>query len=179
MLPIYEGTSQIQALMVMKDTMNSVMRNPQEFLKGMAQARWRSLSARDPLERRVAKLQVLSCSAQQHLIQRTATDKLKSLGGTPIPTWPKAFLQNWDPKRDFSFALLHAENLTQDPHQRGGGGAALGAGGAARGAPPLPGGLVGARRAPQPLPRGEDEHWGAPPGQARGVAAPGAPQPPP
>ncbi len=111
-LPIYEGTSQIQALMVMKDTMNFIMRNPQEFLKNMAQARWRSLSARDPLERRLAKLQVLSCSAQQHLIQRTATDKFKSLGGTPIPTWPKAFLQNWDPKRDFSYALLHAENLT-------------------------------------------------------------------
>ena len=25
--------------------------------------------------------------------------------------WPSEFLQNWDPKRDFSYAMLHAERL--------------------------------------------------------------------
>ncbi|MCA9545812.1 MAG: acyl-CoA dehydrogenase family protein, partial [Myxococcales bacterium] len=110
-LPIYEGTTQIQALMAMKDSLMGIMKDPAAFLSRLAQWRWRSVSARDPLERRVAKLKSLSLSAQQHLMQRTATDKLKGLAGKPITAWPKAFTQSWDPKRDFAFAMLHAERL--------------------------------------------------------------------
>jgi 3-(methylthio)propanoyl-CoA dehydrogenase len=112
-MPIYEGTSQIQSLMAMKDTLGAIIKNPQGFVTRVAQARWRGLSARDPLERRVAKLQSLSLAAQQHLITRTAADKLKALSGTPITKWPTAFLKNWNPKRDFAFAMLHAERLTR------------------------------------------------------------------
>jgi hypothetical protein len=112
-IPIYEGTSQIQALMAMKDTLGGILKNPQDFVKRSAQTRWRALSARDPLERRVARIQQLSISAQQSLMTRTAADKLRSLSGTPLPTWPRAFLKKWDPKRDFSYALLHAERLTR------------------------------------------------------------------
>ncbi len=112
-MPIYEGTSQIQSLMAMKDTLMGIMKSPQEFVRRMAQARWRSLGARDVLERRVARLQVLSLSAQQHLMTRTATDKVRSLQGTRLTEWPRAFTKNWDPKRDFAFAMLHAERLTR------------------------------------------------------------------
>lgn len=112
-MPIYEGTSQIQSLMAMKDTIGAVMKNPQAFVRRRAQAQWRAVSARDPLERRVAKLQSLSLGAQQHLIARTATDKVRSLQGVPVTQWPTAFLKNWDPKRDFAFAMLHAERLTR------------------------------------------------------------------
>src|SRR5262249_47860412 len=66
-----------------------------------------------PLERRVARVTQLSLAAQQHLITRTATDKLRALGGTPIASWPQAFLKNWNPKRDFAYAMLHAERLTR------------------------------------------------------------------
>ncbi|MCA9710785.1 MAG: acyl-CoA dehydrogenase family protein [Myxococcales bacterium] len=111
--PIYEGTSQIQALMAMKDTLGGILKAPQDFVRRLAQARWRSLSARDAHERRVARLQALALDAQQHLIRRTATDKFKSVQDRPISQWPKAFLQHWDPKRDFSYALLHAEHLAQ------------------------------------------------------------------
>ena len=112
-MPIYEGTSQIQSLMAMKDTLGGVMKNAQAFVKRQAQARWRSLSATDPLERRVAKLQLLSMGAQSYLMTKTATHKLKSLQGKPLAQWPKAFLKNWDPKRDFACAMLHAERLTR------------------------------------------------------------------
>ena len=111
--PIYEGTSQIQALMAMKDNLQHVMRNPQDFVKRVAQARWRSISARDPLERRVARMRSLSLAALQHLLSRTATDKIKGLSQVPVTTWPQAFTKNWDPKRDFAFAMLHAERLTR------------------------------------------------------------------
>ncbi len=110
-MPIYEGTSQIQALMAMKDTLGSAIRRPQQFVRRVAQARWRSLAARDALERRAARLEVLSLAAQQHLLTRTATDKLRSLSGRRLTEWPSALRKNWNPKRDFAFAMLHAERL--------------------------------------------------------------------
>ncbi len=111
--PIYEGTSQIQALMAMKDTLGAIMKSPQRFVRDLAQTRWRSLSARDPLERRVAKLKWLSLETQQFLIRRTAANKMRSLGELPMAKWSQAFFKDWDPKRDFAFAMLHAERLTQ------------------------------------------------------------------
>jgi alkylation response protein AidB-like acyl-CoA dehydrogenase len=112
-LPIYEGTSQIQSLMAMKDTLGAIMKAPQAFLKQSATARWRALSAADELERRVASLQQISLSAQQHLITRTMAAKVKTVRKKPLPTWREELFSQWDPKRDFSFALLHAERLTR------------------------------------------------------------------
>jgi alkylation response protein AidB-like acyl-CoA dehydrogenase len=112
-MPIYEGTSQIQSLMAMKDTLLGIFRRPQSFLTRAAQARWRSVSARDELERRVARLQSLSAAAQQHLLTRTAADKLRALSDVAISKWPQALRGSWDPKRDFALAMLHAERLTR------------------------------------------------------------------
>jgi alkylation response protein AidB-like acyl-CoA dehydrogenase len=112
-MPIYEGTSQIQSLMATKDTLTAIMRAPQDLLKRHAQARWRALSARDPLERRLARLQQLSLGAQQHVITRTLTDKVKAKVKAPLASLPEAVLKQWNPRRDFPFALLHAERLTR------------------------------------------------------------------
>lgn len=112
-LPIYEGTSQIQSLMAMKDTLGQVMKDPQKFVRELAQARWRALSARDPLERRVAKLQVIAYDAIQLLLRKTATDKVRSLSDMPMARWSEAFFKDWNPKRDFAWAMLHAERLTR------------------------------------------------------------------
>jgi alkylation response protein AidB-like acyl-CoA dehydrogenase len=112
-MPIYEGTSQIQALMAMKDTLGGIIKNPQRFVRRMAQARWRSVSSRNPLERRVAQLQSLSLAAQQQLVLKTAGDKVKALRGKPMAEWTEELTKNWDPKRDFAFAMLHAERLIQ------------------------------------------------------------------
>lgn len=112
-LPIYEGTSQIQALMAMKDTLLGIIKRPREFMTRLGQARWRSVSARDPLERRVAKLSALSLSAQQFLLTRTAAGKLRSLSEVPVGSWKDVLTRQWDPKRDFALAMLHAERLTR------------------------------------------------------------------
>ncbi len=111
-LPIYEGTSQIQSLMAMKDALNGVIANPQDFVRSIAQARWRTMSARDPLERRVAKLELAELETIQLMMRKTATDKLKLLKGVPMQRWGATFLKDWNPKRDFAFAMLHAERLT-------------------------------------------------------------------
>ncbi|MGB5283821.1 MAG: acyl-CoA dehydrogenase family protein, partial [Polyangiales bacterium] len=107
-MPIYEGTSQIQALMAMKDTLGGIIKSPQDFVRRLAQARWRSLSSRNPLERRVAQLQTVSLSAQQHLVLKTAGAKVRGLRGKPISEWSDELTKNWNPKRDFAFAMLHA-----------------------------------------------------------------------
>ena len=112
-MPIYEGTSQIQSLMVMKDRLMGVLKAPQRFYTRLAQARWRTLSARDPLERAVAQLQVHAGAALNFLLTRTAADKLHNLGGKPVSSWKRELTRNWDPKRDFALAMLHAERLTR------------------------------------------------------------------
>jgi alkylation response protein AidB-like acyl-CoA dehydrogenase len=112
-MPIYEGTSQIQSLMAMKDTLAGLIKKPQAFLKRIAQARWRSVSARDALERRVGRIQSLSLGAQQFLATRTAAGKLRALEGVPFTEWKRALTGKWDPKRDFALAMLHAERLTR------------------------------------------------------------------
>jgi 3-(methylthio)propanoyl-CoA dehydrogenase len=109
-MPIYEGTSQIQALMAMKDTLMGIIQNPQRFVRRQAQARWRTLS-RDGLERRVAKLQVQSLGVQQYLMAKTAGDKFKTLKDKPVSEWGTEFTKNWDPKKDFAYAMLHSERL--------------------------------------------------------------------
>ncbi len=112
-LPIYEGTSQIQALMAMKDTLVGILKRPKDFVARVGQARWRAVSSRDALERRVAKLSSLSLSAQQYLLTRTAAVKLKSLADLPVASWKDVMTRSWDPKRDFALAMLHAERLTR------------------------------------------------------------------
>jgi len=112
-MPIYEGTSQIQSLMAMKDTLVGVMKNPQGFVKRLAECRVKAYSGKNPLARRVARIQQISTGVQQYLITRTASDKVRSLSGKPITEWPSSFVKNWDPKKDFACAMLHAERLTQ------------------------------------------------------------------
>jgi 3-(methylthio)propanoyl-CoA dehydrogenase len=112
-MPIYEGTSQIQSLMAMKDALTAILKSPAAFLRRGAEARLRQISARDPLERKLARIQVLSHAAQRHLVVRTAGDKLGGALRSPPAEWSKKLLGTWDPKHDFSFAMLHAERLTR------------------------------------------------------------------
>ena len=111
-MPIYEGTSQIQALMAMKDSLQWVIKHPQAFATRYAQARWRSLSARDPLERSAARVLSLTLGAMQHLVTKTALDKVRTADGTGIAKLA-ALRGTWNPKVDFSWAMLHAERLTR------------------------------------------------------------------
>ncbi len=112
-LPIYEGTSQIQALMATRDRIKAILGDPQRFVRQLAEARLRSLSERDPLGREVARLQALARSAEQHVLTRTAAGKIKQLKGVPPTEWARRIGGRWDPKRDFAPALLHAERLTR------------------------------------------------------------------
>lgn len=110
--PIYEGTSQIQALMAMKDTLLGAFQRPQAFVRDQARARLASVSARHPLERRLAKLQVLRGQTVQFLLSRLAAGKLRELRHHGVASW-RDVLTKVDPKRDFALAMLHAERLCE------------------------------------------------------------------
>ena len=112
-IPVYEGTSQIQALMCLKDNLQATMRNPGRFLSDMATARLESLSGRGDVERGEAKLRGHALSAMQTIIMRIAADKIGDVKGRPFGEWKSAMMTDWDPSRDFSFGLLHAEKLTK------------------------------------------------------------------
>jgi 3-(methylthio)propanoyl-CoA dehydrogenase len=112
-LPIYEGTSQIQSLMALKDQLQGAIKAPAKFLRKTALARVGSLSARDPLDRKLATLMHHQYAAMQHILTRIAKDKWVWVSERKISEWPDAFLKEWDARRDFAFGMLHAERLTR------------------------------------------------------------------
>ncbi len=112
-LPVYEGTSQIQALMALKDALLAGIKNPQRFLARMATSKYNALRAKDDLDRRYFALESLSYSAQQHILLKIAKDKWSVAISGPLPKFLNTFLKKWDAKRDFSFGLLHAERLSR------------------------------------------------------------------
>ncbi|NCG19401.1 MAG: hypothetical protein GWP91_10370, partial [Rhodobacterales bacterium] len=109
-MPIYEGTTQIQALMAMKDALVGVIKNPKRFVQTMAKARMRSLRG-NALSRRVARIRYTACQAIQFLMTRLASSKFNEVRHQPITEWGAA-MGDFDPKRDFAMAMLHAERLT-------------------------------------------------------------------
>lgn len=121
-IPVYEGTSQIQALMVLKDRLMSVLKQPTKFAKQMSTATIGASTAKTELERTVHAARVEVYKAITFMIGRVAGGKLRkeigaALRDTPAHEWPRYltqdFMREWDMKADFSYGLLHAERLTK------------------------------------------------------------------
>jgi hypothetical protein len=108
--PIYEGTTQIQALMAMKDNLMGAVKTPGAFVRKTAKARWNSLRLDDPMARRVAGLELLALQAIGFLISKLAGSKISDLRHHEIRKWQRV-LTDFDPKRDFALAMLHADRL--------------------------------------------------------------------
>jgi alkylation response protein AidB-like acyl-CoA dehydrogenase len=99
-LPIYEGTSQIQCLMAMKDNLLPIFKKPGAFLMA-AIGSFLGATFGFGRARRIATVRSRGHRAMLNLIRRIAMAKLKSSGN----------LSNWDPKTDFAPGMLHAERL--------------------------------------------------------------------
>lgn len=113
LLPIYEGTSQIQSLMVLKDRLKDVLRSPSQFAQETAKLRYTLLSEFDPLQRQVLKLrQTYNSFLQIFLLDILAGQwkELKKLSWKQVPkAWKKAF----NPKEGFDLGLKHAERFAK------------------------------------------------------------------
>lgn len=112
-LPIYEGTSQIQGLMALKDNIQAALRNPQKMLGEMAAARLEAIRARDPLDRGIASMRGKKFSAIQMIMTRIAASKIGDLRGRPLLEWKDSVMSDWDPRRDFSFGFHNAERFAR------------------------------------------------------------------
>ncbi|MSP91116.1 MAG: hypothetical protein EXR79_04825 [Myxococcales bacterium] len=112
-LPIYEGTSQIQSLMALKDQLMQGLRDPRRFIVKMARANWKRVAESDPLEKQLARLFSYKYKALQTILVRIARNKLKATYDLPMGSWTDALFNEWDPKLDFAPGLLHAERLTR------------------------------------------------------------------
>ncbi len=112
-LPIYEGTSQIQSLMAFKDQMMAGLKEPQRFLTKVARARINAITHKEPLQRSLAKLYTYKFGALQTILMRIAKNKLRKTYEMPIGEWQDALFSQWDAKLDFAPGLLHAERLTK------------------------------------------------------------------
>lgn len=111
-LPIYEGTSQIQSLMATKDNLLWIMKNAKEFAARYARAVSDSMTERDPRKKSLALLHRRVYAAQRNLMTRIVGKKAKLAWNGTFNDW-KNNMKDWDPKRDFAPALLHAEKLTR------------------------------------------------------------------
>ncbi len=120
--PIYEGTSQIQALMATKDHLLRTARDPAGFLRRYARAQLAARRGGDPLARELWRAQSLVAGATQTLMLRIVGRKVRAdLRQAPqevaAQEWgrflTRDFLRRWDLRTDFAPGLLHAERLTR------------------------------------------------------------------
>jgi len=116
-LPVYEGTSQIQALMVMKDHLGAVIKDPAGFLEKAVRLRVAAQTSRG-LERALLQAKVKLHSATETILRRILAAKLKSEIGhgtfvERLGILSGDFMRSWDAKKDFAHGLVHAERLCQ------------------------------------------------------------------
>lgn len=121
-MPVYEGTSQIQALMATKDHLLWAARDPAAFLRRGARARLLARTAGSHLLRDVNRADATVYSATETLMLRIFGQKVRNEWEEGLRSKDPAqfgrylarkFLREWDVKADFSHGLLHAERLTR------------------------------------------------------------------
>jgi len=121
-MPIYEGTSQIQALMATKDHLGAAVKNPAAFLRRSARARLLARTAEGDLAKMVGRADAALASATEKLLLRIFGSKVKhewehGVKGKDARAAGQylkdEFLRHWDARADFSYGLLHAERLTR------------------------------------------------------------------
>lgn len=121
-LPIYEGTSQIQALMATKDHLLWSMKDPAGFVRRLARARLLARTARGAQQRALHRAESLALGAIETLLLRTFGRKVRAewagglKGRDPAEAGRylrREFLRRWDARADFAPGLLHAERLTR------------------------------------------------------------------
>lgn len=87
-LGIYEGTSQIQAMMVMKDTLKDVMKRPARFIELALGTRVQWLAEKDPLKRKLNKARQLYNSGVIAVILQLLKENVKANVGLSGATKP-------------------------------------------------------------------------------------------
>ncbi|MBI2603403.1 MAG: acyl-CoA dehydrogenase family protein [Deltaproteobacteria bacterium] len=116
-LTVYEGTSQIQALMCTKDLFKEIIKNPKLILDRTLQFNWKPFQEKDPLMRKFWKLKKIGWMSTLSVLLKVVRANIKI-----IPSFPKTLnplaLTNLLRQYKLQFddlrpALIHAERLTE------------------------------------------------------------------
>lgn len=115
-IPIYEGTSQIQALMCLKDTMKDVIRRPKAFIESALGTKVQVLAERNPLKRKLNKLkQELNASLVAivfRLLKENMRATFSDVSPSDIRQALKLISRDLVKFENMRPALMHAERIT-------------------------------------------------------------------
>ena len=114
---IYEGTSQIQALTVLKDIIKELVRNPRKFFETSMKAQFKSLSDADPLRRKFYKLRQVRIKAVisvlLKLIKTNAVSSYEKADSKDMFNLIKKMSSDLLQFKNLRPALVHAERITE------------------------------------------------------------------
>lgn len=116
-LPIYEGTSQIQALMCMKDTLKEVIRNPKSFIEIALGLKVQTLRAHDPLRKKLYRARQLEngavISILLRLLKANARATISEVKPNDLVRMVKMLSRDLIKMENVGPALLHAERVCE------------------------------------------------------------------
>ncbi|HET9235815.1 MAG TPA: acyl-CoA dehydrogenase family protein [Oligoflexus sp.] len=116
-LSIYEGTSEIQSLMVIKDTVKDIMNNPKDFVEITVGSRVMALAEKDWLMRRYFKMRQTFNLALVSIFFKLVKTKVKSKFSADKPADLMKLLKLIGPELvkfdNLSPALLHAGRIAE------------------------------------------------------------------
>ncbi len=116
-LPIYEGTSQIQALMCVKDTLKDVIRRPRRFIETALGLKVQTLRANDPLRKKLYRARQLESSAVLaillRLLKANVRASISEVKATDLMRMVKILSRDLIKMENVGPALLHAERLCE------------------------------------------------------------------
>ncbi len=116
-LPVYEGTSQIQALMCLKDTMKDIIRRPTAFIESALGSKFAGFTERDPLQRKLAYLKKefngAKVSIIVQLVKTNMRDNMSEISPLDIRKMIQVITRDLVKFENLRPALIHAERITE------------------------------------------------------------------
>lgn len=116
-LPIYEGTSQIQGLMCIKDTLKEVIRNPKSFIELALGMKVQTLRENDPLRKKLYRARQLEngavISILLRLMKANARASISENKATDLIRMVKMLSRDLIKMENVGPALLHAERICE------------------------------------------------------------------
>ncbi|NRA44579.1 MAG: acyl-CoA dehydrogenase family protein [Oligoflexales bacterium] len=114
---LYEGTSQMQALMCVKDTIKGIINEPKEFVESYMSISYKKMWERNPLQKKYYLIQHMVCRAILSLIMKLLTVNLKPNfsfeNKADILTMLKSLKKQKLKFENLRPALLHAERICE------------------------------------------------------------------
>ena len=116
-LPLYEGTSQIQALMCIKDTLKEVIQHPRRFFEDTLALKVQTLGTTNSLRKQLVKARQIERKAIVAVLLKIAKTNLKLSLAEVKPgellKMVRALSQDFVKMENVSAALLHAERICE------------------------------------------------------------------